>query len=388
MPRGRSCPGFGWAEGLLLAASIVLGLVLMEAALRLFSPVEMRVKGDDTINLPFFKSYRLTNSGNPKLDPVIVSSRNSLGFRGPEPPAGFADHLTVVAVGGSTTESFYVADGHTWPELVGALLAPSFRDLWINNAGLQGHSTFGHLVLMRRHVVPLAPKVALFLVGINDLTRDGLTPAEAELTATRRGPVFRWLMRHSELASLAWNVRRSLDASTLGIDPTGVDFAALPHLDLPPQRRAAALARHGSDRLSAYAGRLEELIAFARQAGIVPVLVTQPAVYGPAMDDATGADLGRMRVHDLDGLVAWEILERYNDATRGVAAATGADLIDLARLLPKSTAFFYDYIHLTREGSATTAAIVADGLCPMLAGRFSERVRRGCPSTGAAPRFR
>lgn len=372
---------FPLAEIALLAISLVAGLGLMEAGLRLWSPVEMRVKGGDSINLPYFKRYRIENSGNPKLDPVITTSRNSLGFRGAEPPAAFEQALSVVAVGGSTTESFYVSDGGTWPELVGKSLAPGFDRLWVNNAGLMGHSTFGHLVLMRQHVVPLKPKVALFLVGINDRTRTGLNDNEADMQRSRRGAVTQWLLRNSELASLAWNLHRALLATKLGTDATGTDYAALPKVAATPEQAAAALAAHGEDRRAAYADRLRQLVTMSREAGILPVLITQPAVYGPAMDDVTGVDLGLMQAEPVNGAVAWQLLEIYNDVTRLVAAETGTELIELARALPKSTRYYYDLIHFTPAGSAKVAEIVGARLCPVLEKHFPQQRRSGaeCP---------
>lgn len=44
----------------------------------------------------------------------------------------------------------------------------NFKDLWINNAGLDGQSTFGHIFLMKDYIKKLKPKVVLFLVGSND----------------------------------------------------------------------------------------------------------------------------------------------------------------------------------------------------------------------------
>ena len=52
-------------------------------------------------------------SASEKLDEKIIHTKNSLGFRGDEPPDDFNPALTVVTVGGSTTESIYISDGKT-----------------------------------------------------------------------------------------------------------------------------------------------------------------------------------------------------------------------------------------------------------------------------------
>src|ERR671929_63597 len=53
-----------------------------------------------------------------------------------------------------------------------ARLRPEMRGVWVNNAGLDGHSTFGHLLLTRQALVPLHPKAILYLVGLNDMFTD------------------------------------------------------------------------------------------------------------------------------------------------------------------------------------------------------------------------
>ena len=74
-------------------------------------------------------------------------------------PKTFEDYLTIIAVGGSTTECFLIADGQDWPAILGEKLKKSFNLVWINNAGLDGHSTFGHNVLMKDYIVKIKPKV-------------------------------------------------------------------------------------------------------------------------------------------------------------------------------------------------------------------------------------
>jgi len=98
---------------------------------------------------------------------------NSLGFRGPELPADLDDRLSILTVGGSTTECFYVSEGKTWSDLLARRLEGRLDRVWLNNAGLDGHSSFGHRVLLSSEaVVRLHPKVVVFLVGCNDVARD------------------------------------------------------------------------------------------------------------------------------------------------------------------------------------------------------------------------
>ena len=74
-----------------------------------------------------------------------------------------ADYLSLITIGGSTTECFYLSDGKTWTELLGLRLARDFPKVWINNAGLDGATTYRHLILLEDYVVQLKPNLGVFL---------------------------------------------------------------------------------------------------------------------------------------------------------------------------------------------------------------------------------
>ena len=62
----------------------------------------------------------------------------------------------------------------------------------------------------------------------------------------------------------------------------------------------------------------------------------------------------------------WEILEKYNDITRGLEQEMAVDVIDLAKLMPKDSKYFRDYIHYTPEGNAKIAEILSPYLSERL----------------------
>ena len=109
--------------------------------------------------------------------------------------------------------------------------------------------------------------------------------------------------------------------------------------------------------------------------------MTQPLLAGDhATDDATGLDLGRIRVNPrANGRMSWKAQEIYNDITRRLGAREGVLVIDLARELPKSSRYFYDFIHFSNEGAEAVADIASRELCPVLATRFPAFVSGGCP---------
>ena len=56
------------------------------------------------------------------------------------------------------------------------------------------------------------------------------------------------------------------------------------------------------------------------------------------------------------------MLEKYNDGTRRKAMEKNIPLIDLAHLLPKSSEYFYDVVHMTNKGAEKTAMILYDSV--------------------------
>lgn len=370
-------------RALLLLLGVAAALLLLEGFLRVVNPLGQRLRGDRIV-LPTNTRVVLTQTDNPKLDREIVTTRNSLGFRGPEPPPDFERRLTLVAVGGSTTECRYLTDGKDWPAVLERELQASFDGLWLDNAGLDGHSSFGHLKLLEQRVLRLRPKVVLFLVGINDVARDRLKYQDRALTERPdRAASARWLdwaARHSAVVALAQNALRAREAQRVPLIQPVLALETLPH-DASGRRGRAVARAHRVAHVPGYRERVRALVRACRTARVEPVLLTQPALYGPAVDDLTGIDLGTIEVDPRDGTngaVAWATLEAYNDAVRDVGRDEGALVIDAARALPKSSRHFYDFVHFTNEGAAEVARLAARELCPWLAARFPEAARRPC----------
>jgi lysophospholipase L1-like esterase len=363
----------------LLAFGTLVSLLLLEVVLRLWSPWGLRVWGDRLV-LPANVRRVLLNHTNPRLESEIVFTKNSIGFRGPELPADPASHLTVIAVGGSTTECIYLSDGKDWPLALAARLQGQFPKLWINNAGLDGHSTFGHRLLVRQRVARLRPKVVLYLIGINDVERTVLKAGDRALTDTRFLPLADRLARYSSILANVQGLRRRREAERLNLPYREVDLATTPKFLPGVRRRRRMLAAQGP-YLESYRARAEELLRVTRASGMDAVFLTQPALYGPAIDDVTGRDLATIEVDRermLNGQGAWELLERYNDVTRDLGHRHGVLVIDVARQMPKSSRLFYDFLHFTTAGADEVARITARELCPFLARAYPEHAAQAC----------
>jgi lysophospholipase L1-like esterase len=131
------------------------------------------------------------------------------------------------------------------------------------------------------------------------------------------------------------------------------------------------LRKYRDDSLKYYRARLEQLVRVSRAHSIEPVLITQPTLYGPGIDPVTGVDLGRIKLGDnLNGGLMYAVMDLYNATMRQVGAENSVLVIDLAREMPRNSAYYYDYLHYTEAGAAKVAEIIYEDLKPFLAERF------------------
>lgn len=357
-----------------------LAFVILEIILNIYNPIEIRVKGNKIV-LPINKKYFVNNNFEIKnIDKVIVHSKNSLGFRGEEIPECPDMNLKIITIGGSTTECFVLSDGKTWPDLLGNRLKDVFEHLWINNAGLCGHSTFGHIVLMKDYIVSLKPNIIIFLTGANDI---GLTTLNAnDHVIMKEGLKFpsikdfiKSAANYSEIFAIGLNFYRNLKARNLGLEFVAIrrrfsfeNF--IQHTDEATNDEIQAIKhRHQKQFLPSYQERLMNLIDFSRKNGIEPIFLTQPALYGDFTDDLTGLDFGKTRNR-------WIILGLYNDIIKRIGESNNVLVIDLAKKMPKSTLYYYDLLHFNNNGAKKVAEIIFSELYPFLAKKFPKHLKR------------
>jgi lysophospholipase L1-like esterase len=360
---------------LAILIGILVSVVLLEGLLRIFQPIEYRVKANK-IKLPRDKKYQFTNDKTDKVDRIIYTSRNHAGFRGELPPPNFAEVLTIIAIGGSTTECTLISDGKTWCDLLAQKLMGRFKPVWLGNGGLNGMSTYGHITFVEDYIIRLKPKVALFLVGANDIGLETYRPDDLNYFKKRITGVLAsgWekLLNHSEVLDYGINFYRYYKAKRMGLVHPILDFPRLKQVEVPPERVQAILQEHQEKFLKSYAQRLTKLIELCRDHHIEPVFITQPTVFGNLIDPLTGADLAKAEAWGWNGKVLWQILELYNDVVRDTGRRQQVYMIDLAREMPKSTAFYYDTYHFTNAGCQRMAEIIYRHLAPFLEKHFPQ----------------
>jgi hypothetical protein len=370
-----------------LSFGLSVAFVILELFARVSTPFPIAVQGG-RINLPFHLKKEHRVEGVEGLDELVTVSFNSLGFRGPEPPEDWDSALTILCVGGSTTECTYLSDEKTWPDRLSKKLSAEIDGVWLNNAGIDGHSTFGHLQLLDQYISTIRPKVVLLYVGINDVGRTDLNRYDEQSLRTKNHSgdslakrIHRRFIRHSDLLALADNLRRQRMAKSLGLTHQ-VEFGHkslehIKHVEFSDEHRAKLLREHDQQCLVGYRKRLEELVKKCHAIDIKVVLITQPALYGVGVDNSRAIDLETVRVGQVDGWTQWKLLQMYNHVTTDVGSQLDVPVIGLAETIPKSSRYYYDLLHYTNDGAELLATKLHRDLMPILGDWYPELILAG-----------
>jgi lysophospholipase L1-like esterase len=348
-----------WVKNVVaLMVGILASFLTIEILLRIYNPIPQRIKWDKII-LPIKYKYKINNINNKKLDKNIVHTKNSLGFRGPEIPPNFKDYLTIIALGGSTTECFYLSDGNDWPSILERKLKDISNNVWVNNAGFDGHSTFGHKILIDDFILKIKPDIILLLVGANDVGREDLNKGyDRRISPKSYNSNKENILPKSEFYNLIRNIFRVLQAREMEVHHKEIDPLTLETLKINENEKNLILQHH-KEFLDNYNKRVNLLIDSCIEANIEPILITQPLLWGDVIDPVTKVNLAELKTKkEQNGLVQWKILELYNDIIRKSAKEKNVFIIDLAKLMPKDSSYFYDDYHFTNSGAEKVAEII------------------------------
>jgi lysophospholipase L1-like esterase len=361
----------------------LLAFTAIEIMLRVYNPFQFKVKADN-IKLPIYHHYRFELTNVKRLDKIVSHTKNSLGFRGKEPPKDFEKYLTIITFGGSATESFVINDGKTWPALLGEKAKEEFKHVWINNAGRDGISTYGHTILMENYIQKIKPKVVLFAVGLTDkLSKDDRTfdqqlTSGLSLNLNSIKGFLKTAGNYSQVFTLALNLHRYTKkipfTYTNGLEK---DFKRVAVLEIGEKKELEIINKKLKEFKEkyekGYSLRLKNLIKVSRENNIQPVLLTSPALYGDTIDDITKVNLGTVKIaNGENGNIAWKNLEFFNDVTRAVGLDRNVLVIDLANEMPKSSRYFYDFTHSNNEGLKKISEIVYKELKPFLENNYDD----------------
>ena len=349
---------------------LLVGLIICEIVLHFYNPLPFAISKGKLV-LPANQKMIFKNTWIKKLDSTIYYSRNSLGFRGPEPTDSVNKLFSLICIGGSTTECRFISDSLTWAYQLSAKLKDSLPAIWLNNAGVDGHSTFGHLLLLKEYITSLKPKYVTFLIGVNDIEND--KPQQFDMMNEKKinylsvKIFFKSLLNKTELGSTFFQLYAIKGAYRKGLIHKEVDFAALKDTVLTESYKADILKKQAT-YLTQYRQRISNMITICKANNVKPILLTQPSLFGNYTDSATMINMANKMIPGVtpvcNAVVMENVLELYNDVVRSFG--NQAKVVDLAALMPKNSNYYYDFIHYTNAGCSKIAAILSNELIPYL----------------------
>jgi lysophospholipase L1-like esterase len=335
-----------------ISIGVVVALVIAELILQIHNPFPGRIKGNEILLTANYSKTIVMNPPVPGLDTTYVHTVNELGFRGESWPEDPSKRTKLITIGGSTTECSKMSNDKMWPEKMSQRLKKHIPNLWVNNAGIDGCSTYGHIVLLRDYVIDLKPDYALFLIGINDL---GVAKFDREdsLLQNRKSTPWRTWLEKAEILMIADNIYRSYQAHTVKIGHLFMetDYVAKTNLSAAERMQDSLvqvknLAFH-HNYIPTYLARVDSITKLCKQNGIVPIFMTQPL-----LDTATNKK--------------WPVIDIYNEALLHYCRKNKIMSIDLANAMPGVSAYYYDSMHYNNVGAALVGQLVADSLITKL----------------------
>jgi lysophospholipase L1-like esterase len=374
----------------LVVSSLAVGLVIGEAAVRLFL--------DHSYHM-WPPGLRQVFTPLPTVMPGITGPSqyviNQDGLRGD--PLPHDDTYKILAIGGSTTECVYLDETETWPYLLQQSLA-STNKVWVGNAGRSGLNTKSH-ILQLTHLTGQYRGIdaVIMLIGVNDFMQrlakgngyqpflgvDALSPSDYEMFmsqtfftwpgADNREPFFKRMA--------LYRVTRELQYRYLTVTPKRLmqDIDGSVYDVWRANRRQASAILHRlpdlSSALKEYRQNIKTLAEVAAQRGLRLVLVTQPYLWHTGLTEREQALLwlgGVGRYQEEPGHEYYAIdaladgMDRYNHLLLALCRTEGLECIDLDKEMPKNTSMFFDDVHFTEAGARHVAQVVSRYLASRL----------------------
>ena len=346
-----------YAPILIISLSCLMGVAAVEVALRIFNsndPWAQTSEGNILRNIQFsYDISQLYKNDTPSVDYV----RNQYGLRDTcESPA----EIEILTIGGSTTDQRYVALSSTYQNIIEERMKMSSDAFGcVSNAGIDGHSTWGHLYSFENWfpLIPeLNPKIILLYVGLNDAN---FLRASSPNTGfdTKRTDGIKAFVKHFEITRALLPIYRLLRQQSDNASAAYAGHGPIPYTD---DDYSVNVMNEQTELLSnqnafAFRSRMENLLSEIHSLGAAPLCVTQPHRYVKEIDgEMQGVEnvLGR----GFSGIDYDYSIRKLNEVIFDLCGSNTVDLYSHEF----SNTHFYDGVHTTASGSEEIGRIIAE----------------------------
>jgi hypothetical protein len=289
-------------------------------------------------------------------------------------PAKVHEHpdLSIVFLGGSTTECVYVDENLRFPYLAGRLIEQQ-TGLKINsyNAGRSGNNTLHCINVLMNKVVNLKPDVVVLMENVNDLailmydkTYWNDNPSRSPIIEKK--PNLKTIGKDLEQT---FHLVRDLTFPNLSCAIKGfLHGGGKSQGDEFKEVRGKKIIIDQDLLVREFTLNLQTFINICRARGITPVLMTQASRLTDHPDPLIKKMMHNLEVSqgvrygDFKGA-----FDRLNQTIREVGAKNQVLVIDLARVIPPVKENICDVAHFNDQGSRLVAAEIAGTLKPAIA---------------------
>ena len=335
----------GIKEITLTVLSVGVALVCVETALSFYS--------DETHNS---HSRYIRLKEHPPLVNRVINNKtfatDKYGFIKPSIKYDNPD-LTILFLGGSTTECVLVDQEFRFPNLTGRLLEITGKKINTLNSGVSGNNSMHSINTLLNKSIPFKPQIAIMMHNINDLnillyekTYWNNNPMRSLIVEQQP---FNLQLMISSLFPRIYNVLSKVKHQIIQRD----EFQ---------HRRGKEITIDTEFILNEFSKSLELFINTARINNVRPILMTQPNRFLEKPDKEI-LEAWTME-HDF-GIGYKQYRKMYSlmhEEIRRVGIHNNVLVIDLERSIPKSNEYMYDVVHLNNKGSKMVANKIAQHL--------------------------
>jgi hypothetical protein len=266
--------------------------------------------------------------------------------------------LTIVFLGGSTTECLYMDEEDRFPYQVGRLIERDLK-LKVNsyNSGKAGNNSLHSIDILLNKVMFINPDIVVMMHNINDLI---ILLFEKSYWNNNK--------MKSPIIEIKPSIGKNLDMSLIilrdyfvpnlsrAVGELYIQFFVKERITEFPAIKGQKIEVTSHQLLQNFKANLEIFIDICRHRHIVPVLMTQANRFKEDPDVFVASLMRRIEIeHGITYNEFKEIFDLFNEQIRIVGKTNNVLVIDLADKIPRENQYLYDTIHLTSLGSRLTS---------------------------------
>lgn len=341
----------------MVMTSCLVGVVLFEVALRFVNSNDQWSKTNEG-NILRNVQFRYDVSQLYATDTSSVKYvRNQYGLRD---VCKSPSEIEILTIGGSTTDQRYIPFASTYQAIIEKRLK-NFNDSFgcVSNAGVDGHSTWGHLFSFE-YWFPLIPyfkpKIILLYVGLNDANFNRTSANSFDINKSGGVKAF---LKSFELVKALLPIYRLLrqskeNASAVYARHIPITYNTEDYKISKINKQTEFLSEQNA---FAFRSRMQLILEEIRILDAKPLCITQPHRYVKNKDGVTYG-IANVLGNGFSGIDYDYSIKKINEV---IFDLCGRNTIDLYSY-EFSNSHFYDGVHTTPEGSKKIGKIISDFL--------------------------